>query len=263
MLDIGGTNALQDYDRQRLVKDKLRVQLTELADEIKNQSNNQPLVFIIDELDRCRPTYAIELLERVKHLFNIPNMIFVFGMNHDDLCASIKSIHGEIDADVYLRRFFDIEFRLSDIEPDDFCKHLIVKHKLDPFFRAHNLSSDLFRELFATLSSCFGFSLRDMEHCVRSIAFMSRNIDPRNALYANVVSLLVALRLRNNDLYHKYCKEDRNAGDVMDFIDKTVEFNRTDSEPERVSRRDGTERVLNYLKYIYTLLTIRVAVSRT
>ena len=246
-----------------MVKDKLRVQLTELADEIKNQSNNQPLVFIIDELDRCRPTYAIELLERVKHLFNIPNMIFVFGMNHDDLCASIKSIHGEIDADVYLRRFFDIEFRLSDIEPDDFCKHLIVKHKLDPFFRAHNLSSDLFRELFATLSSCFGFSLRDMEHCVRSIAFMSRNIDPRNALYANVVSLLVALRLRNNDLYHKYCKEDRNAGDVMDFIDKTVEFNRTDSEPERVSRRDGTERVLNYLKYIYTLLTIRVAVSRT
>ena len=247
-LDVWGTDALQNYESQRTVRDGLRSQLTELASQVKTQSNGQPLVFIIDELDRCRPTYAIELLERVKHIFNISNMVFVFGMNRDDLCESIKSVYGEIDADVYLRRFFDIEFRLTDMEPDVFCRHLIEKKNLEPFFHAHNLNSDWFRELFATLSRCFDFSLRDMEHCVRSIAFLSRNIDPRNALYAHIVSLLVALRLRNSDLYHKYGNEDRNAGDVMNFIDKTVEFNRPDDETERVSRHDATERILNNLE---------------
>ena len=175
-------------------------------------------------------------------------MVFVFGMNRDDLCASIKSVYGEIDADVYLRRFFDIEFRLTDIEPDVFCRHLLEKYNLEPFFHAHGLNSDWFREFFSILCRCFGFSLRDMEHCTRSVAFLSRNIHPRDALYAHVVSLLVALRLRNSDLYHKYCNGDRNADDVMDFIDETVEFNRPADETERVSRHDATERILNHLE---------------
>lgn len=247
-LDAWGTNALQNYESQRTVRDGLRAQLTELADQVKTQSNGQPLVFIIDELDRCRPTYAIELLERVKHIFNIPNMVFVFGMNRDDLCASIKSVYGEIDADVYLRRFFDLEFRLLEIEPDVFCRHLIDKNNLEPFFRAHNLNIEWFREFFSVLCRCFGFSLRDMEHCARSVAFLSRNIHPRDGLYAHIVSLLVALRLRNGDLYHKYGNGDRHAGDVMNFIDETIDFNRPDDETERVSRHDATERILNHLE---------------
>ena len=252
-LDVWGTNALQNYESQRTVREELRSQLAELADQVKNESNDQPLVFIIDELDRCRPTYAIELLERIKHIFNIPNMVFVFGMNRDDLCASIRSVYGEINADVYLRRFFDIEFRLTEIEPEVFCRHLIKKNKLEPFFYAHGLSTEWFRELFAVLSQCFEFSLRDMEHCVRSIAFLSRNVDPRNALYATIVSLLVALRLRNSDLYHKYGNEDRNAGDVLNFIDEIVEFNRPDDKSERVSRHVATERILNVLEVdLYT-----------
>ena len=69
------------------------------------EETRQPLVFVIDELDRCRPTFSIELLERVKHIFDVPGMVFVFGVNRNELCSSIKSIYGEIDADVYLRRF--------------------------------------------------------------------------------------------------------------------------------------------------------------
>ena len=52
--------------------------------------DEQPLIFIIDELDRCRPTFAIELLERVKHIFDVPNMVFVLGINRDELCKSLR-----------------------------------------------------------------------------------------------------------------------------------------------------------------------------
>ena len=115
---------LADYSRQGEKKKELKTALQELSGKVKADTGH-PLVFIIDELDRCRPTFAIELLERVKHIFDIPDMVFVFGINRDELCSSIRSVYGEIDADTYLRRFFDMEFMLPDIDSKTFCKFLI------------------------------------------------------------------------------------------------------------------------------------------
>ena len=59
----------------------------------------KPMFVFIDELDRCRPTYAIELLETVKHLFDIPGLVFVIATNTDQLQHSIKAVYGaEFDA---------------------------------------------------------------------------------------------------------------------------------------------------------------------
>ncbi len=111
---------LKAYSEQRKNKEALKTSLQELSAKVK-ETTKSPLVFIIDELDRCRPTFAVELLERVKHVFDIDNMVFVFGVNRDELCSSIKSIYGEIDADVYLRRFFDMEFQLPEANSETFA----------------------------------------------------------------------------------------------------------------------------------------------
>lgn len=108
--ELGGS-ALKEYTNQRRHKDELKTRLTEFASDVRCQTGH-PLVFVIDELDRCRPTFTIELLERVKHIFDVPNVVFVFGINKDELCASIRSIYGNINADIYARRFFDMEFVL-------------------------------------------------------------------------------------------------------------------------------------------------------
>ena len=66
----------------------------------------RPLIIIVDELDRCRPTYAISLLEEAKHFFDDTGTIFVYGMNRAALAATVKSIYGdEFPADHYLMRF--------------------------------------------------------------------------------------------------------------------------------------------------------------
>ena len=248
LLDAWGTDALQSYEIKKALKDDLRLQLTNLAEQVYVQSNSKPMVFIIDELDRCRPTFAIELLERVKHIFDIPNMVFVFGLNRDELCSSIKSVYGDINADVYLRRFFDIEFQLLECEPAAFCNHLIYKYNLETFFNAHRLSTDQFRSFFGILSRCFNFSLRDIEHCIQSVAFLSKTVEPNDYLLAHLVSLLITLRLKNNDLYHRFCNGYLHASDVMDYIDESFEVIRPDDETEQRSSRDATERVLNQLE---------------
>ncbi len=38
------------------------------------------LVIVVDELDRCRPDYALALLEIIKHFFAVPHVHFVLGV---------------------------------------------------------------------------------------------------------------------------------------------------------------------------------------
>ena len=133
-VDLNERDLLKEYRDQRQTKTKLKNQLTKMATAVV-QETNHPLIFIIDELDRCRPTFAIELLERVKHIFDIPNMVFVFGINRDELCKSLESIYGEIDTTVYLRRFFDMEFTLSEVDSVSFCRILMDRFHFEEFFR--------------------------------------------------------------------------------------------------------------------------------
>ena len=118
-----GGNLIDEYHHQAGTKNALKKSLGEMAEAVSNETCH-PLVFIIDELDRCRPTFAIELLERVKHILDVPNMVFVLGINRDELCKSLKSLYGEIDADVYLRRFFDMEFILPEVGAEQFSRAL-------------------------------------------------------------------------------------------------------------------------------------------
>ena len=85
------TNVFKQYSDQRDTKKDLKKYLGKIAGKLADASG-KPLVFIIDELDRCRPTFAIELLERIKHIFDIPNMVFVLGINREQLGRSIKSV---------------------------------------------------------------------------------------------------------------------------------------------------------------------------
>ena len=153
--DLKPENLLSDYRKQRETNDRVSQRLAQLAAEVR-ETTGHPLVFIIDELDRCRPTFAIELLERVKHIFDVPNIVFVFGINRSELTKSLRSVYGEIDAGEYLRRFFDMEFVLPDADPGQFCTHLVAKFRLSPFFS----EVDRRRQTRGCTHRCSSFSRR-------------------------------------------------------------------------------------------------------
>lgn len=76
------------------------------------EENPTPLVIVIDELDRCRPDYALELLEVIKHFFEVPRVHFVLGVNLDALENAVRARYGAgIEAEEYLRKF--ISFRVT------------------------------------------------------------------------------------------------------------------------------------------------------
>ena len=115
-----------------------------------NTSEDVPVVFFIDELDRCNPKFAVLVLERIKHLFDIPNIIFVLSINKIQLSYAIQGYYGSsnINADNYLRRFIDIEYSLPKPKTEDFCKYLYNTYQFDNVFnhkdrqQYHEFSSD-------------------------------------------------------------------------------------------------------------------------
>lgn len=66
----------------------------------------KPFVVIIDELDRCRPSFALEMLERIKHLFSAENVVFVLFWSSTAIQESVRHTYGGgIRAQAYLSKF--------------------------------------------------------------------------------------------------------------------------------------------------------------
>lgn len=80
---------------------------------IKLLAKVQPIIFVVDELDRCLPEYAIHVLERLHHLFHeMPNVQVILAVDATQLSNTVKQIYGQnIDAKRYLEKF--IAFRIS------------------------------------------------------------------------------------------------------------------------------------------------------
>jgi len=92
-------------------KDKFQEYVKSLNEPSKNEYKH--FIVFIDELDRCKPSFAIKLLERLKHIFDIPGLAFVLAMDMEQLGHSVKTIYGSnMNVNGYLRRFFDQEFFL-------------------------------------------------------------------------------------------------------------------------------------------------------
>ena len=82
-------------------------------EQLKAAAEPCGLILLIDELDRCKPTYALELLSTVRHLFDVPGVVVVLAINRAELAHSVQSVYGpDFSADRYLRRFADLHARL-------------------------------------------------------------------------------------------------------------------------------------------------------
>ncbi|GLB47831.1 KAP family P-loop NTPase fold protein [Neptunitalea lumnitzerae] len=100
------------------------------------QFNGKPLVFIIDELDRCRPNYAVSILEQIKHFFSVPNIVFVLSIDKEQLGHAVRGVYGsdKLNADEYLRRFIDIEYSLPQPDAMKYAQFLYKYYEIEAFF---------------------------------------------------------------------------------------------------------------------------------
>lgn len=187
----------------RILRDEFKEKLGKFSHDY-----NKKLIFFIDELDRCRPSFAIELLETIKHLFSVPGVIFVTSLDKSQLSHSVATIYGEkMDTTGYLRRFFDLDYKLPS--PD---KIKYMEIKLGNIF-SNYMNSSYFKQFLEAFIVEYNFSLRDIDKLcyylkivlpiIKEFKGESYTEGMRIAIISYIYAYLISLKIKQPSLYKK------------------------------------------------------------
>lgn len=177
--------------------------------EKEQQTSGKTIIFFIDELDRCRPTFAIELLEVIKHLFSTKGVIFIVSLDKEQLCYSIQNIYGQnMNVDGYLRRFFDLDFKLP--MPDK-MQYFNNKYKNIELKNINLETLKIFKQFLFGFIKGYNFSLRDIDKIIYYIKYLIPLVKEFQGSYGRTYTVvisylyayLISLKIKDSNLYRK------------------------------------------------------------
>lgn len=185
-------NPYTEEDSYKAYVNEFRNKLSGLA------YNDKPLVVIVDELDRCKPSFAVELLEKLKHLFYVKNVIFILLINENELANIISGYYGsKLDGHSYLRKFIDIRAELPEI--NDRWMNNFIYNKLT-VCRNNFFSIETPETCINELVALFDISLRDITQIINQIKYYNYKND---AYLFLMVAILKGFYLKDREIYNK------------------------------------------------------------
>ncbi|MBW8050328.1 MAG: hypothetical protein FVQ77_08325 [Cytophagales bacterium] len=201
---------IRDYTQKKKGLKEFKISLEQF---IKDSTDNKPIIFIIDELDRCRPNYAVELLEKIKHFFSVSGIVFVLSIDKTQLCHAVKGVYGNdrINADEYLRRFIDVEYSIPEPNTKEFCNYLFDYFEFNTFFYSENRKKisefvndkNSFIAIASPLFEKANITLRQQEkvfaHARIGLIFFKEN----QYLFPGLYLVLIFLKSFHKDFYDK------------------------------------------------------------
>jgi len=201
-------NEIEEYTAKKKGLIDFRVELERFVEE---NNNDKPIVFIVDELDRCRPNYAVEVLEQIKHFFSVKGIVFVLSIDKIQLGNAVRGFYGSelINSDEYLRRFIDLEYIIPTPEKNDFSKYLYEYFEFKAFFGAeirkghHMLRDDAgdFLRFSVKLFEKANLSLRQIEKIFAHARLGLNAVDIRHYLFPSLYILLIYVKDLHPEVY--------------------------------------------------------------
>lgn len=183
--------------------------IKEQVDNILNNlllEHGERLVIFIDELDRCRPTFAVELLEQIKHYFDNDKITFVFSKNIKQLQYTIKKYYGEaFEAKRYLDKFFDLTISLNEINVIEYFN-----------FVNENSRGDMYDYVCKEIVKEYNFTLRDVIKFVQINKICIENLRKTKNEYlyfdeiiiryvlTYVLPIVIGLKIKRYDQYEDF-----------------------------------------------------------
>ncbi|WP_421221864.1 KAP family P-loop NTPase fold protein [Aeromonas enteropelogenes] len=161
---------------------------------IGKKKKQAPAFILIDELDRCRPSYAVEMLETIKHIFDIPGVVFVLATDTEQLQHAIKVIYGEgFDAQTYLGRFFKRRFYLNKC-PSHFLIEEFVADRFELLcsktFHCFSDAND-FSKTLAKIVDAYHLTARETESFLDTLFAILHSVSERSIDIIYLSALLI------------------------------------------------------------------------
>lgn len=211
-----------EHEEQVSAIKHIRKELTSLAEVLKqNLDKNLPVIVLIDELDRCRPNYAIEMLEVIKHFFTTEQFVFVVATDTEQLKQSIKSVYGaEFDSSNYLKRFFHREAQLE--EPD--LEHYLAQVPL----KLESMTNEIHLYPLIANKDVEATTKKYVEWCAKAYSLSIRDIDQLvNKLHACFRAIYQSYKTSNIlQVVNIFCL----IAAIIEFTEQHAVFNKREDD---------------------------------
>lgn len=201
---------VKDHNDKLQSVNYLRNEIKELITAViahKQGALKAPAFIFIDELDCCRPSYAVEMLEVVKHFFELDNIAFIVATDTEQLQHAVKAVYGEgFDAQTYLGRFFRRRYSLTELSRYEFVSHIVEKNvtynaKWKEFLPSL-VELDDFTSVVSIVADRFRLSLRETEQLTEKfIAVLSNTTKTLNPY---LLLVLFVIRDKHFSLYNEW-----------------------------------------------------------
>ncbi len=241
LIDIGIEKYLEDFEQ---IENNISTFKKCLTDAVKDKKT----IIFIDELDRCRPLFALSMIEKIKHIFDIENIGFVFFTKLDQIEAMAKKQYGsEIDAAKYLSKFFSFLMELAEKDLSDSYTYrtnafVLFREKMTEFrdrsnqgiISYHTAGEDLFSFLFYKDN----ISLRDAQRLYSKILIcktFGQCLGGHGNPLITVLNLLgIYINIFHRELAHKIINGNLTYQDISVFFDIKTEgfFKFNDRNPK-------------------------------
>lgn len=219
------SDRLQNSKEDKSVLKHFKEYLQEIAEE---QGDGNPIIFIIDELDRCRPDFALELVEQIKHIFSVQGITFLLVLNRKQLEASVKARYGnDIDASLYLQKFVTLWLSLprSSQQYDDngekYLKHALGSMLIED----EQFQNTELRELLIDIVKYKKLSYREIERILSHVAILHNMSSEQGfkAIYQIAMAFICYLKVVKPTVFEKISNKNINFTNLI----KECEFDLT------------------------------------
>lgn len=218
---------LEKHREDRQTFEDFRSALQSLVASLsKDPKKPGKLVFIIDELDRCRPDYGLRLLEVIKHFFSVPQVHFVLVTHLQQLEASVRAAYGaDIDAKTYLQKFYHLVVALPSEVHGPRGMEPTVRNYLRHFAKRENLTGDDAR-FYETLTEFIGhvavrkgLTLRSVERVMTYVTLALSFSSKKTLRHPSIVGGLAVMKALQPDLFVKAQAGTLTFAEVVSFFD--------------------------------------------
>lgn len=231
---IGGeaTAGLEKYwaeeKNRRTAMSEFKQAIELLASSNVGESPGASIVVVVDELDRCRPDYALEVLEVIKHFFSVPHLHFVLGVNLQALENSVRARYGEnIDAQSYLKKFIQITLELPNQFGSEHDRKQGSIAYLEYLINEMGVPPHIGKRLLTQVEMVSRFndiSMRDIGKIVSSATLANSEVlkkDNWKAVWIDVMVDLIIVKVVRSDLYPKFLNANVSATDLETYLGAT------------------------------------------
>ena len=225
-LSTAGGLSIDDFtaaDKVEVNIKNIRESFAKVIDNIKKDKKCKKVVIIIDELDRCKPTTVINMLEEIKHFYEHDSLCFIFSADFKQLGYTIKKMYGEnFDSDLYLQRFFDTTFMLNSSDYEKYISEELLYDIRDTYI-AH--------EICKVAIAYNTLSIRETNKFIKKIKVIKDEIFSFNmynpelvVVKAIFVPWAIALKYKNSEKYQALIYGDLEEQEIRAFMDTSKDL---------------------------------------